>query len=194
MTVEDLLEDEELIWQGRPVRAPWDYWGVLLAFAALFGALLAAPLAWFLVSGEVMLEITLNGAPLTPDTPREQAAAALWGMGVMLAVGVAMMILLTAHRLSQRYIVTSQRVIAGSTFPFTRSQELALARVLALETAGRGRLRTTHLRYAPSATLIGRIIGLGQISFHDYADPHGRLAARLSALIHPSSAADPDAG
>lgn len=185
MTIEDLLEGEEVIWHGRPAAPPWGYWGVLIVFTALFAATLAWPLTWFLISGEVTVNVILNGRPLTPDTPREEVVAALWGMGWLLASGIAMMTFFTAHRLSQRYLVTSRRLVARSGFPVRRIVELAPERVLSLETRARGRLRTTHFRYARPKSFIWRFYGLGQMSFHDYPDPQGQVQARLSALIHP---------
>lgn len=173
---------ETLLWRGQTEGFPVGYWLGLGLIALFVIGLFVLPATYYLLTGDVLVNITLNGRPLA-ETQSSDVVSAIWSMFGLILVFFVLIVLFTVHRLSRSYGVTDQNLIIQARFFFPNVRRLPLASVIQHSMATRGDLITAKFQYLPSRSSVQKIYGIGEFCFHDFRDPDGHFPSIISAAL-----------
>ena len=175
MQIESFVQKgETLLWRGQTEGFPVGYW-LGLGLSALFViGLFVLPATYYLLTGDVLVNITLNGRPLA-ESQSSDVVSAIWSMCGLIVILLVLIVLFTVHRLSRSYGVTDQSLIIQGRIFFPNVRQYRMTT--------RGDLITAKFQYLPSRSFIQKIYGIGEFCFHDFRDPDGHFPSIISAAL-----------
>lgn len=181
--IENLVQQgETLLWRGQTEGFPVGYWLGFGFFTLFVIGLFVLPATYYLLTGDVLMNITLNGRPLT-ETQSSDVVSAIWSMFGLVLVFFVLIVLFTVHRLSRSYGVTDQNLIIQARFFFSNVRRLPLESVIQHSMTTRGDLITAKFQCLPSRSFVQKIYGVGEFCFHDFRDPDGHFPSIISAAL-----------
>ena len=173
---------ETLLWRGQTEGFPVGYWLGFGFFTLFVIGLFVLPATYYLLTGDVLMNITLNGRPLA-EAQSSDVISAIWSMCGLIVIFLVLIVLFTVHRLSRSYGVTDQNLIIQRRFFFPSVRHLPLVSVIQHSMTTRGDLITAKFQYLPSRSFVQKIYGIGEFCFHDFRDPNGHFPSIISAAL-----------